>query len=243
MNKKIIITGAKKRIGFFIAKYLLEKNYNVTLIIRNQNEELLSLKNKYRDKLTMVEKDLLDLSEKDIKKIINNENMFGFVNCASIFDKKLNSIEKEMKVLKESEIIHHDLFVKFMLYYKEMLIENKIKNNKTCFINFIDYKINAGISVEFAYSLSKIKALSTIPFLAKSMAPYIRVNSISPGFTLPTEGCIEDFNGIRECFPLGYGNDCEDLAETVLFLLNQKSITGQNIIVDAGAHLKEKEIQ
>ena len=73
--------------------------------------------------------------------------------------------------------------------------------------------------------------------LAKDLAPEIRVNGISPGAILwPEDGISEEAKkSILEQIPLNRTGSPQDIADCVLFLLNQANyITGQIIAVDGG---------
>jgi NAD(P)-dependent dehydrogenase (short-subunit alcohol dehydrogenase family) len=93
-----------------------------------------------------------------------------------------------------------------------------------------------------AYTMSKHAMLGAIKTLALEMAPNkIKVNMISPGFVLTpmtTKNNTQNrINELQEKIPLGITMP-QDIADICVFFLKQnKSITGQNIIIDGGYSL------
>ena len=74
--------------------------------------------------------------------------------------------------------------------------------------------------------------------MAKSFAPNIRVNAIGPGPPLNNiHQSKKHFDQSIKNTLLKIGSPPEEIAKTVKFLLESKSITGQFIAVDGGEHL------
>ncbi len=94
-----------------------------------------------------------------------------------------------------------------------------------------------------SYSASKGGIFSLTHAMAVSLAPNVRVNSISPGWIdvsalkknrLPNKPC---YPGKTTCnIPRGRVGNAWDIARMVLFLMNPENsfITGQNFIIDGG---------
>ncbi|OIW24532.1 short chain dehydrogenase [Coniochaeta ligniaria NRRL 30616] len=94
-----------------------------------------------------------------------------------------------------------------------------------------------GMGSSLAYAATKAAQLHMVKGLATMVAPKIRVNSVSPGL-LETEWAErfseEQKAAHREKTKLKRFVTVEDVAAQVLSLATSKSITGQNIIIDAG---------
>lgn len=74
--------------------------------------------------------------------------------------------------------------------------------------------------------------------LAFSLSPHIRVNAIAPGPILFKEGQnLELFNQLIKDSPLKTKPTLPELYQTIQFLVNTASITGQVIYLDGGRHL------
>ena len=85
------------------------------------------------------------------------------------------------------------------------------------------------------YCASKAGVVMLTRCLARALAPEIAVNSIAPGkIEFPGEPLDEGY--IRHT-PLAKVGSGDDIAETVLFLVRSKFITGQVILVDGGRSL------
>jgi 3-oxoacyl-[acyl-carrier protein] reductase len=104
-----------------------------------------------------------------------------------------------------------------------------------------------GHGSSLAYVASK-GALNTMTLsLARSLAPRIRVNAICPGF-IDTGWFRDAYNAmamqrlrerVRITNPLRLASNAEDIAKAAQFLMSDYAhhITGETLIVDAGAHL------
>lgn len=87
------------------------------------------------------------------------------------------------------------------------------------------------------YAATKAAVISLSQSFAKKYAPDIRVNCISPGFVrtnlVPGELPKELFDTI----PLGFYPGPEVIVKTVKFLLDNKYVTGANMVIDGGVSL------
>ena len=94
----------------------------------------------------------------------------------------------------------------------------------------------------FVYSLTKAGAIAMTKMLAKTLAPRITVNSISPGYhltgiyhdSMDTLMSVHDDGNAKT--PLNRIGDVEDIVKVILFIASDASnfITGHNFIVDGG---------
>jgi NAD(P)-dependent dehydrogenase (short-subunit alcohol dehydrogenase family) len=89
-----------------------------------------------------------------------------------------------------------------------------------------------------AYSVSKsaLEALTNI--LARALAPEIRVNAIAPGLTLRSDVVSEaEWRRLVERLPLKRPAAIQEVASALEFLLHNKYVTGQTLVVDGGYSL------
>jgi len=113
-------------------------------------------------------------------------------------------------------------------------------------VNISSIAAVVGIGSSVAYAASK-GALNTMTVaLARALAPEIRVNAVCPGLIQSRwlrEGYGEQtYNAlvarVRDTTPLRKASTPEDVAEPVVWLLEGADhVTGQTLLVDAGAHL------
>lgn len=106
-------------------------------------------------------------------------------------------------------------------------------------INFLDFKLVQPYPDHLSYTLSKYALMGATELLARALAPAIRVNAVSPGYTLPSPGQSEaDFQRLHGQTPLGYGATPDHVGQAVAFLATNLALTGQTILVDAGLHFR-----
>ena len=89
-----------------------------------------------------------------------------------------------------------------------------------------------------SYTVSKAGLESLTKMLARALAPDIRVNAIAPGLVLPADFVTdEQWQRLVEKLPLKRAATLEEITSTLEFLIHNKYITGQTIVVDGGYSL------
>jgi len=105
-------------------------------------------------------------------------------------------------------------------------------------VNLIDQRVWKPTPHFISYQLTKSALLTATQTLAQALAPRIRVNGIGPGPTLSnTRQGNEDFKKQTQAVLLERGPSPEEIAETVIFFLRARSMTGQMVALDGGQHL------
>jgi len=105
-------------------------------------------------------------------------------------------------------------------------------------VNILDQRIAAPHADQFSYTLSKLALAEAGAILARQFAPHVRVSAVAPGLTVPTA----DYDRARMTeaasrMPLELLPDPAEIAGAVVYLAGARSITGQTLFVDGGAHL------
>lgn len=94
----------------------------------------------------------------------------------------------------------------------------------------------------FSYTLSKAALHSAVTLLAQHYAPHLRVVGVAPGLTLPSNMLSEQrFAQLHAQAPLGRASQPDEVAQTVVFALQNAALTGTTIVVDGGQHLMKFE--
>lgn len=89
------------------------------------------------------------------------------------------------------------------------------------------------------HGISKSGVVYLTRALAAILAPEVRVAAIAPGAVLLPENWSEDDAArLRRTTPLGREGSPEDVARTMLFILDSDYLTGETIIVDGGRHVR-----
>jgi NAD(P)-dependent dehydrogenase (short-subunit alcohol dehydrogenase family) len=105
-------------------------------------------------------------------------------------------------------------------------------------VNMIDQRVWALNPRFFTYTLSKAALWTATQTLAQALAPRIRVNAIGPGPTLKNHRQSEaDFAAQVDGLILKAGPALAEFGQTIRFLFDTPSITGQMIALDGGQHL------
>jgi pteridine reductase len=89
------------------------------------------------------------------------------------------------------------------------------------------------------HGISKSGVVYLTRALASVLAPEVRVAAIAPGTVLLPEGWSkQDAERLRRTTPLAREGSPEDVARTMLFILDSDYLTGETIIVDGGRHVR-----
>ena len=89
------------------------------------------------------------------------------------------------------------------------------------------------------YSTSKAAVIAFARSCAQAFAPHVRVNSLAPGLIetdMTSDMAVEVKQSMRDQAFLRRTGQPEEMAETVLYLLSERSsfITGQTLVADGG---------
>ena len=254
LNKKTaVITGGAGNLGRVIADAYLEKGCRVCLIDKNEKELILvkkKLEKKYKREVLIYavdienENDLLkfrDYAKKKIGKINILVNNAAFVGDSQLSGWVENFEKQSIEVWERA--LRVNLGAAFQLV--QMLVNLFDKRNGTSIINIgsiygivgPDWSMYQGTKMgnPAAYSVSKAGLLQLTRWLATTLGPNIRVNSISPGGLL--RGQPKEFIAkyVKKTPMKRMGRE-EDIKGAAIFLASNMSnwITGQNIVVDGG---------
>lgn len=112
-----------------------------------------------------------------------------------------------------------------------------LRRTRGVIINFADTGGLRGWTGYIPHSVSKAGVVMLTHVLAKALAPEVRVNGIAPGtITMPGDPPEWESDFVKRA-PLARSGAPSDIAETVLFLVHAKFITGQTLVVDGGRTL------
>lgn len=89
------------------------------------------------------------------------------------------------------------------------------------------------------HGISKSGVVNMTRSLARVLAPHVRVAGIAPGTVLLPEGWDHAAaERLRQTTPLERTGSPDDVAATMLFILDSDYLTGETIIVDGGRHIR-----
>lgn len=239
--KTVLITGASKGIGAAIALKFAQNNYNIILNYKNDDEKALEIYNK----LMEYNVDVL-IAKADVSNEVEVKNMFEICSkhfetidcivnnagicCDTILDDKTPEMFK--KIL-DTNLVGPFLICK---YFGKYMYEQKKGN-------IINISSTNGIDTYYPYSMdydaSKAGLISMTKNFAVEFAPYIRVNSVAPGWVLTdmNKELDEEYKKTEENkILLKRFAEPIEIANVVYFLATDDAsfINGSIITVDGG---------
>ena len=243
MDKKVVlITGGSRGIGESTAIEFAKKGYNVVINYLSSCEKALTLKKeieeKYQVKVLTIQADVSN--EEEVKNMVDKViNEFGHIDClvnnagiaidTTFEDKTKDNFIKTLNTNLIGPFLVSKEVGKYMLNQKQGNIINISSTNgiDTIYPESIDY------------DASKAALISLTKNLAIEYAPYIRVNSIAPGWTLTdmnkelANDFIEEEN---KKILLNRFADPSEIAKVIVFLASNDAsyINGEVIRVDGG---------
>lgn len=129
--------------------------------------------------------------------------------------------------------------VKGMFHCVKAVAPYMKKQQSGVIVNMGSVAGTTGIGSSIPYAATKSAVHTMTKSLAIALAPSIRVNGISPGAvdTRWWSGNEEKMYQLAGHLPLKRISTPDNIAEAILFLLTQESVTGQVITIDNGQTL------
>ena len=239
MSNVVVITGVGKRLGFQLAQTLLQQGYHVIGTYRTDYESLSELKElgAHLHQVDFYQQEQVDsfitmLSQgyPTIRAIIHNAS-----------DWMPDPKTKENVHVCAAEVMHKMMAIHVSVPYQiNLALQDQLRENGHADIIHIgDYVAEKGSKKHIAYAASKA-AMNNLTFsFASLLAPEVKVNSISPALLKfnPEDGDAYKEKALAKALlPREAGFD--EIIEGVRMLLNSRFITGRNLQIDGGRHLK-----
>lgn len=239
-DKVCLVTGSAVRVGKEIALTLAEKGGKIVIQYRSQENKALETSRT----LEAIGSDFLilygDISAKEnwlkMKKTILEkwDSIDVLVNNASIFLKTplFNISDEDWNLIMKTNLYGTFLGCQIM---GEFMYQNRSGK----IINIADVSAENVWPSYIPYCVSKAGVVALTKGLSKALAPYVTVNTVSPGTVLlADEYDAEEEKYLIERTPLKRVGDPKDIANTVAFLIEGSDfITGETIKVDGGRSL------
>jgi pteridine reductase len=239
-GKVCLITGSSVRVGKSIAKTLALNGARIAIHYNNNLEEAKNSANEIKKNGGKVLILKADISKKEDwlnmrSKILREWNKIDvLVNNAAIFYKTpfFETSEEDL-----NQFLNINL--KGVFYGCQVMGETMYNNKSGKIINIADVSAESVWPHYIPYCISKAGVIALTKGLAKSLAPYVTVNTISPGTVLLAQNYDEqEENQLINRTPLKRVGNPEDIANTVKFIIQDTDfITGANINVDGGRSL------
>lgn len=251
-NKNILITGSGGFIGSTLANYFAKHGANLILTDKisqpNKIKKILQ-----KNKIKYINCDLNSKKEiKNLQKfVIESFSKLDVIihNASYTGDDKIKGWSTNYtKQLTEhwDKVFQVSLKANFDINKSFLKILKKSKNPSIINISSIygfmapDWTIYRGTKINnpAGYAVSKAGLIYLTKWMAKTLGPKIRVNSISPG-GLKRNQPKRFIKQYMQRVPLSRMATENDVLNSVIFLASDMSsyVTGQNIVVDGGISL------
>ena len=241
MNKRILITGAAKRIGKEMALSFFNKGWDIVIHYNSSKEEAEALAHKMNSErsnsamLVQANLDNANEVEKLAEKILSkNGSIDALINNASTFyPTPVGTFSEENWNALMGSNLKAPLFLIQSLH-------KELEKNKGFIINVTDINVDRALVNHSIYLAAKSGLQTLTKSLAKELAPYVRVNAIAPGAILEppnTEWTSEQKNNIINAVPMKRMGTEKDIVDAAIYLSEAEYVTGQILNIDGGKSL------
>lgn len=217
---KVLITGGATGIGKACAILFQQKGYDVYITYNSTMPDYEV--NKIKCDLTSVD-DIENLFNEvgDVDVLVNNAgvSLIKMINDVTVDD-------------YENVTAVNERAVYFCSKYAAV---NMIKKHSGAIINISSMWGQAGASCETLYSMTKAGVIGLTKALAQELAPSnITVNCIAPGIIDTRMNSQFSVEELESEVPLGRLGTADEIAQAVLFLSENRYITGQILGINGG---------
>jgi len=224
---RVLVTGGAKRLGAAIARAVAQAGHQVVIHYGTSQTEAAALAEELN--ATTVGGDLSNTaslpelfaraaSDGPIDGLVNSASVFAFDAPAAIdaaLAARLHAINCVAPAMLTAALA--------------------AQGQEGAVVNLLDQKLANPNPDFFSYSLSKFALEGATTMLAQAFAPRIRVNAVSPGLTLPSgDQSAAEFARVARANLLERPVGADAVAQAVVYLLEARSVTGQNLFVDCG---------
>lgn len=231
--KRALVTGGTRGIGFEVCRLLLERGYRVTALYSKDEESAKEAETRLKG-VSFLRAGVS--KEEDIKRVFEEiPSLDLLVNNAGIELYKLaqdTSFEEWQRVM---DVNAGGAFLCAKHAVKKML------DKGGAIVNISSVWGQTGGSMESVYSASKGAVIAFTKALAKELAPMnITVNCVAPGAIdtdMMKRFSDEEKRALCEEIPLGRLGTPQEVAEAVLFLAENRYVTGQVLGVNGGFYI------
>jgi len=242
-NKVFIITGGGTGIGKATALKLADMGAKLVINYSNSETEAKKVVEEIIEKGgTAFAFKANVANEQEVNEMIHQTvtqfgRLDGLVNNASITAQiSMNDLESATDDVWDSL---YDVNVKGMFHCVKAAVPHMKKQKAGAIVNVGSVAGTTGIGSSIPYAATKAAIHTMTKSLAIALAPYIRVNCISPGAvdTRWWSGNEDKMYQLAGNLPLQRISSPEDIADAILFQLKQESLTGQVFTIDNGQTL------
>ena len=238
-GRSALVTGGARRIGRAIALTLAAHGWDVAVHYGTSRDDAEALAGEIRRRDRRAAAIAADLTrEAEVATLVPRAAeavgpLSLLVNNASAFDR-----DDVLNVTRAGWDRHLETNLRAPFVLMQEFARRLPAGDEGSVINILDERVWNLTPYFTSYTVSKAALWTLTQTMALALAPRIRVNGIGPGPTLPSpRQSDEQFRLQVELLPLRRGTTPDEIARTVMFILESPSMTGQMIALDGGQHL------
>ena len=233
----VVITGGARRVGRHIAAILAQHGANIVLNYHTSADEAqqaIAELSSYEGTAIAVQ---ADVSTKQGVELIRDTAISEFGSVEILINNASIYAPSPLEDLTEADFDHNIAvnlkgpFLGCWLFGLHMREHGRGK-----IVNISDWAVNRPYVNYAPYFVAKGAIVTWTQVFAKELAPNVMVNAIAPGpILMPDHFSQETIDAVARATPLQRVGDPEDIAQTVLFLIQGTDfVTGAVIPVDGG---------
>jgi NAD(P)-dependent dehydrogenase (short-subunit alcohol dehydrogenase family) len=235
-KKAVIVTGGSQGIGAGVVIGFLDKGYNVVATSRDITK---SSAFKRDERLVLVDGDIGSSNTANtVAEVAVGKfgSIDALVNNAGVFFTKPFTEYTAEDFRKLSSTNLEGFLYLSQLAIKQMLKQKSGGSVVTITASLVDHPVaalTASVPMITKGGLAAISKSLALEYAKEG----IRVNTVAPGIvdTPLTKGAPREF--LNSLSPMGKISDVQDIVDAVLYLTEAKSVTGETLHVDCGAHV------
>ena len=238
-GRSALVTGGARRIGRAIALTLAAHGWDVAVHYGTSRDDAEALAGEIRRRDRRAAAIAADLTrEAEVATLVPRAAeavgpLSLLVNNASAFDR-----DDVLNVTRAGWDRHLETNLRAPFVLMQEFARQLPAGAEGSVINILDERVWNLTPYFTSYTVSKAALWTLTQTMALALAPRIRVNGIGPGPTLPSpRQSDEQFRQQVELLPLRRGTTPDEIARTVMFILESPAMTGQMIALDGGQHL------
>jgi pteridine reductase len=245
-NKKVLITGASRRIGMLTAQLFAQHGAQIIAHYQPGYEDEMNTVIAELNKNNCIAQSIsADLSKpEDIANMFEYiSNTYGAIDilinsAATFFNSQLHDISSE----EWDYVMAVNVRAPFLCSQSFDRLHKKLykNDNSGVIINIADMSGIHAWSNYVHHGVSKAGLIHLTRILARSLAPRVRVNAIVPGLVSPPPGLSDNDENwllMQYNIPLKKAGTMEDVAQAALFLVNHDFTHGTVLTLDGGETL------
>jgi len=238
-GRSALVTGGARRIGRAIALTLAAHGWDVAVHYGTSRDEADALVGEICRRERRAAAIAADLTrEAEVATLMSRASeavgpLSVLINNASAFDR-----DDALNVTRASWDRHLETNLRAPFVLMQEFARQLPAGAEGAVVNILDERVWNLTPYFTSYTVSKAALWTLTQTMALALAPRIRVNGIGPGPTLPSpRQSDEQFRQQVELLPLRRGTTPDEIARTVMFILESPAMTGQMIALDGGQHL------